>query len=522
MSKPVDIHLLLQQLLELRAAMLEREANMRTRIDELPEHSRESAVNLVHYLAMRTTDLRSIQEQLATLGLSSIGHSERYTLVNLDNIIHLLRLLGARSEHPEVERAGRFSLDYPRGIKRLREHTHRLFGGDFKGTRIMVTLPTESSESPDLLVQLLEAGMHLARINCSHDSPEVWEAMLHQLRQAQQQTGKNCLVYMDLPGPKIRTGAVALGKGTRKKKKKGDKDKKPQKGPAILLREGDTLLLHRGAEPGHRTRYRKDGSIKHVAILGCTLPSIIDDVKPGDRIWFDDGKLGGTVEKTDAEGLHILINHAGPEGSKLRADKGINLPDTLLTLPALTEQDLEILPFAVKHADLVGYSFVRTPQDIRTLRGYLRELGRESMGLILKIENREAFRNLPLLLLEAMASPSYGVMIARGDLAIELGFTRIAEVQEELLWLCDAAHAPIIWATQVLEKLAKEGLASRAEITDAAMSVRAECVMLNKGPYIVQAVRTLTQIDQLMRAHQFKKQGALRPLQVARRFFDEV
>lgn len=517
MSKPVNINALLQQLLELRETMLMREVSLQTKIIQLPEHARESAVNLIHYLAMRTLDLRHIQEQLATLGLSSIGHSERYTLVNLDNIIHLLQLLGAKAAHPDIAATGGFSLDYPRGIQRLRAHTERLFGGDSKGTRIMVTLPSEAANEPELHVQLLNAGMHIARINCSHDNPEVWDAMLRLLRDGCQKTGKSCKVYMDLPGPKLRTGAIAAQKESKKKK---GKKKKNKKGPAMLLREGDTLLLMRDLELGYPARYRKDGTLKHAAAIGCTLPSVFDDVKPGDRIWFDDGKLGGSVEKTDAQGLHILINQAGPEGSKLRADKGINLPDTVLSLPALTEQDIELLPFIAKHADLVGYSFVRTPKDVQTLRAHLHDLGREDLGLILKIENREAFRNLPMLLLESMACQAYGVMIARGDLAIELGFTRIAEVQEELLWLCDAAHAPIIWATQVLEKLAKEGLASRAEITDAAMSVRAECVMLNKGPYIVQAVRTLSQIDELMRAHQFKKQGALRTLQVAKRFFD--
>ena len=117
-----------------------------------------------------------------------------------------------------------------------------------------------------------------------------------------------------------------------------------------------------------------------------------------------------------------------------------------------------------------------------------------------------------------MRHPPVGVMIARGDLAVECGFARLAEVQEEILWLCEAAHIPVIWATQVLDGLAKSGRPSRAEVTDAALAERAECVMLNKGPYIVDAVRALDSILTRMQAHQEKKQSLLRDLDVAGRF----
>ena len=116
------------------------------------------------------------------------------------------------------------------------------------------------------------------------------------------------------------------------------------------------------------------------------------------------------------------------------------------------------------------------------------------------------------MLLAAMRTPCCGVMIARGDLAVECGFERLAEVQEEILWICEAAHVPVIWATQVLETLAKKGMPSRAEITDAAMGERAECVMLNKGPHITEAMRTLHDILRRMQAHQSKKRPLLRAL----------
>ncbi len=163
-----------------------------------------------------------------------------------------------------------------------------------------------------------------------------------------------------------------------------------------------------------------------------------------------------------------------------------------------------------EHADLVG--LVRPAEDVDAIAKRLEELGGEDLGILAKIETVAGFRNLPEILLELMRWPFSGVMIARGDLAVEGGYRRLAEVQEEILWLCEAAHLPVVWATQVLEGMAKTGTPSRAEITDAAMSARAECVMLNKGPFIEDAIRTLDDILRRMREHQRKKQSRLRRL----------
>ena len=152
-----------------------------------------------------------------------------------------------------------------------------------------------------------------------------------------------------------------------------------------------------------------------------------------------------------------------PKGEKLGAEKGINLPETRIDIPALTPDDLEALKFILQHADLVGYSFVRTESDVCELLKRLEEMGGQHLGLILKIETRKGFDNLPKLILAAMRMRSFGVMIARGDLAVECGYQRLAEVQEEILWICEAAHVPVIWATQVLETLAKKGMPSRSE-----------------------------------------------------------
>jgi len=211
----------------------------------------------------------------------------------------------------------------------------------------------------------------------------------------------------------------------------------------------------------------------------------------------------------------VAVTGAGQRGSKLRSDKGINLPDTDIHLPGLTAKDLSDLSFAVTQADMIGLSFVRKPEDVHQLAQRMSELGASRIGIVLKIENRSAFEHLPEILLAGLQSPPLGVMVARGDLAVEIGFERLAEVQEEILWLCEAAHVPVIWATQVLENMAQTGKPSRAEVTDAAMSGRAECVMLNKGPYVVEAVKFLDNVLERMQLHQHKKRSMLRKLSIS-------
>jgi pyruvate kinase len=273
----------------------------------------------------------------------------------------------------------------------------------------------------------------------------------------------------------------------------------------LVVRPGDTIVLTAdlSASPvGEGDRRR----------IGCTLPEVFDRVRVGDPIWFDDGRIGGVVTAVHPGEADVEVRSASPGGTKLRAEKGINLPDTDLGLGALTPDDTEALAFAAAHADLIALSFVQRPEDIELLQRELSARGGSDIGVILKIETKQGFARLPELLLAAMATERVGVMIARGDLAVECGFERLAEVQEEILWLCEAAHVPVIWATQVLDQLARTGQPSRAEITDAAMSERAECVMLNKGPHILEAIAVLDDILRRMSGHQQKKVPLLRQL----------
>ncbi len=284
---------------------------------------------------------------------------------------------------------------------------------------------------------------------------------------------------------------------------------------AIRLYEGDPLMLTEESVPGAPARRTGKGERLRPAHIGCTLPEVFRDARPGERIFFDDGKIEGIIRRVSPKQLRVEITRTGSGGAKLRSDKGINLPDTKLNLAPLADKDMADLRIASEHADMVGLSFLSRPEHVRRLARQLKKHRAAHLGVLLKIENRAAFEQLPRMLLAGLESPPLGVMVARGDLAVEMGFERLAEVQEEILWLCEAAHVPVVWATQVLETMAQTGRPSRAEVTDAAMSGRAECVMLNKGPHVVEAVRFLDDVLRRMQRHQKKKRAMLRKLSIS-------
>lgn len=600
---------IMTQLWALRKAMLQRESGMHAALKHvLPEH-RDSARNLIHYLSLRAVDLRELQEQLAWLGLSSLGRAESHVLASLDKVLGLLHRLTGKAWQD-------LSLQEPLGrvsSRALLAHNTLQLLGDApidRTVRIMVTLPSEAATDVAVARDLVTAGMDIARINCAHDGPEQWVDMANHVRKAAKAAQRNVKILMDLGGPKIRTGDIAPGPAVLKLRPGKDEyghvyrparlgmqamgQQEPMQNvdacigvwedwlrrlkvgssiefadargakrhllvtqctsqgvvaeclrtcyftPETVLhlvhpnhkKKHSSLVCHIEHQPGairlklgDRLHLTRDG-LDHLitanepdsdstvsgARVPCTLPQVIDQVKVGERIWFDDGRIGGVIRQITVQGVEVEITHARDSGEKLVADKGINLPDSQLDLPALTDKDLADLDTVAKVADMVGLSFVQKPEDVAVLRSHLHRLKRADMGLVLKIETLQGFENLPELMLAAMAAKSAGVMIARGDLAVECGFERMAEVQEEILCCAEAAHMPVIWATQVLESMAKTGLPSRAEISDAALGERAECVMLNKGPFITHAIRTLDDILKRMAGHQAKKRPLLRAL----------
>lgn len=273
----------------------------------------------------------------------------------------------------------------------------------------------------------------------------------------------------------------------------------------LFLQIGDTLIVHSENTPGEPAKEDADGVILEPAHIACQQPEVFQYLSSGDAISLNDGKISGVIRSVSDSQLDVEITKAKPTGSRLRGQRGMNFPHSDIQLPGLTSVDKANLEFVTEFADAVSLSFIRKPADVELLLAELDELSADKLGLVVKVETKKGFKNLPKVMLAAMRRYPVAVMIARGDLAVECGWAELAELQEEILWVCEAARIPVMWATQVLEQEAKKGLPSRAEITDAAQSQRADCVMLNKGPHILAAIRTLDSILRRMQTLRFRK-----------------
>jgi pyruvate kinase len=456
----------------------------------LHPQQKRSAHNLLHYLALRNDDLRDLQDELHNAGLSSLASSESHVMRQVQAV---LQRLGEPIPRKDIS-----PVDYPTAGRLLRQRANALFGAKLHPNipHLMVTFDGKLADDYSGVKKLLQAGMNIARINCAHDNPEAWRKMIGHVQKASRATGLPCKIYLDLAGPKIRT--ELLGKGRKKGRMK-------------LLEQERFFLAEAGAD------FNKDEKV-----VGCTLPGVVKDLRPGDRVLFDDGLFEAVVE-TGGELLAVLrVTRISAAKPRLKPEKGINFPDTELSVRCLTDYDKSVLPFAQAHADILGFSFVRSAADVAELQGLLRRDSGKTLPIVLKIETYEAVQNLPSLLLQGMTEPAFGVMIARGDLAVEIGFERLSEIQDEILWLCEAAHVPVIWATQVLETLNKSGIATRSEVTDAAHAAHAECVMLNKGRYLLTVLATLQDILHRSGGHHVKKRYIFRTLKIAERFWGGV
>jgi pyruvate kinase len=608
MANEIDIDVLIEQL----DMILDRAEELETRFAEalaqVDPRFYESARNLVHYVAMRHVDFREIQEELGYLGLSSLGRAEKNVMSSIRTVKNALQKITTGQDY-DIDEGHR---DLEESSHRLDMHINDILGADADGRDvcIMVTLSVEAAKDFQLVKGLITSGMNIARINCAHDDESVWLRMIENIHRAKKETGRDCKIFMDLAGPKIRTGDLRPSRGVlrirpkrnsqgrvisprqvcfvpenarwipkkcvvipvssecieyaeigdivrfkdaRGKKRKMEVVRKNEKGlrllcyknsyiasetplriergaldetaefrigklpplkEPLLLNEGDTLILHSESTAGEPAVFDTAGATVEHAHIACRQPEVFKFISAGDPISLNDGKIQGIVTSANDQELVIEITHAKTSGSRLRADKGINFPKSDIELLGLTETDRSNLEFVVNHADAVSLSFVRKPTDVIALHNELKKYSSEHLGIIIKIETVKAFNDLPRLLLTAMRHYPTGVMIARGDLAVECGWERLAEIQEEILWMCEAAQVPVIWATEVLDQETKKGRPSRAEITDAAMSQRADCVMLNKGPHILAAIHMLDDILRRMQDHQQKKSPKLRKLSI--------
>jgi pyruvate kinase len=593
-KKKKKLEVMLEQLERIIERALLAEGAYKKQLKKVHPHFLQSAKNLIYYRAMRARDIRSLQKKLGWLGFSRLAKAESHVMSSL----FITRSILTAMTNDDPLTLQQAPLKIKDGNKKVKTNASALLGQQAIGrrTRIMVTLPTHAANNYQMVEQMILAGMNCARINCAHDGPEIWAQMASNVRKASAELDMECLVAMDLGGPKIRTGSLAPGPKVRKlrppKNRRGEivkpleawispsppaddslshipvfpeytnllepgrrmffrdarnkkrelevisveedgavaqlhrtayietgmklyLDKKghnaicvadlPAQEASIILHTGEKLILHKPGKAGQPAVYSADGELEEPAHIACTAEEIIGQVKVGDPILFDDGQIKAEVAELHPDHIVVEVVYTKEGGGKLRADKGINLPYSELSIRGLTEKDKKDLPYVVEYADIVNLSFVNTARDVLDLLDVLDKLGaKEKMGIILKIETQQGFDNLLDILLTAMQTYPVGVMIARGDLAIESGWENIGRVQEEILSLCQAAHIPDIWATQVLENLAKLGIPSRAEITDAVMAQRAECVMLNKGGYILEAIRLLDTILRDMEPYQDK------------------
>ena len=599
------------QIEEIIKKALSLELEYKNVIFEVHPAYRQSALNLLHYLALRNFDIDELQILLKNIGLPDLSNIEGHVMKSL---LMIKTIISALNGEPLVEkRKGIISIK--KGEKLLNKNTKQLFGYKSKKrkTRIMVTLPTNAAEDYGLVNRLIDLGMNSARINCAHDDPETWEKMIKNIKRANKALKKNCKIMMDLAGPKLRTGTMQpgppvihiqperdkLGKVTkparvwiappenpppddsangvipvsqqflqkikrrsiirftdsRGKKCKIVIVKKQGNGKwglcsdsafittgtelnisklnasgfeknyvgellsveqFITLYVGDRLILHRKPIPGEPSKHDENGTLISNAHVSCTLPKIFQDIKKGEAVFLNDGKIEAIIENANNDSLDLKITYAKDMGSKLRADKGVNFPESKLKISGLTTKDKLDMTFVAKHADTVNLSFVNKSDDVELYFKEIKKYNRRP-GLILKIETQKGFKNLPDILLTAMKTYPVGVMIARGDLAIETGWKNFASIQEEIIRFSEAAYVPVVWATQVLDNLAKKGVPTRSEITDTAMAQRAECVMLNKGIYIEKTIKTLDKILRRMQKFQNKKQAMLPRLEDAER-----
>lgn len=448
-----------------------------------------SAQNLAAYLALRHHDLRGLQRSLMALGLSSLGRLEGRVLPTLESVRAALASLANLPRPAAPDEATFFA-----GETLLNARSSELFGPCASGRAValLVTCPSEAADDPAFMNALADHGIEAIRINCAHDDVAQWRRMIDHAQGAGIRTGRPMKIFMDLAGPKVRTGKVH--------KRHGEKRVMRDDRIAVVMPGGLDDPLARSAE----------------FAVECAIPEAISAVRIGHRLFIDDGKIAAVIEQVEPSLFVARVTRSHEDGVKLKPEKGLNFPDTHLAIPALTAKDIDDLAFVAHHADAIGYSFVQSPDDVALLQEAIarhRPDDWQTIALMLKIETTKAVSNLPDIVVRAGARQPVAIMIARGDLAMEIGFPRLAEMQEEILWIGEAAQVPVIWATQVLEGFVKTGLPSRGEMTDAAMAARAECVMLNKGPYLLDAITTLKALLGRMDDHVHKKTPQLRRLQ---------
>ncbi len=328
-----------------------------------------------------------------------------------------------------------------------------------RNTKIVCTIGP-ASETVETLTSLIDAGMNVARLNFSHGDSDEHGARILNIRQAAEKTGKTVAILLDTKGPEIRTGTLKNGE--------------------VELKAGQDLLVSMEEVVGDETK------------ISVTYPRLVDDVKVGSKILLDDGLFELEVTKVKDKQLHTRVLNSGT----LKNKKGVNVPNVSVNLPGITDKDARDIEFGIHQGvDFIAASFVRRASDVLEIREILERHNAEHIQIIPKIENQEGVDNINEIL-----AVSDGLMVARGDLGVEIPAEEVPLVQKELIRKCNDKGKPVITATQMLDSMQRNPRPTRAEASDVANAIfdGTDAIMLSgetaAGLYPVEAVQTMHKI----------------------------
>ncbi|MFS0561057.1 pyruvate kinase [Terribacillus sp. 179-K 1B1 HS] len=328
-------------------------------------------------------------------------------------------------------------------------------------TKIVCTIGP-ASESVETLVQLIEAGMNVARLNFSHGDFEEHGARIKNIREASKRTGKTVAILLDTKGPEIRTGILQDGEAN--------------------IEKGDEIFVSMNEMEGSKERF------------SVTYPGLINDVHVGSKFLLDDGLI--ELEVLDIDKANNEIKTKALNSGLLKNKKGVNVPGVSVNLPGITDKDASDIEFGIGQGiDFIAASFVRRPSDVLEIRELLEKHEAGHIQIIPKIENQEGFDNL-----DAILQVSDGLMVARGDLGVEIPAEDVPLAQKEMIKRCNIAGKPVITATQMLDSMQRNPRPTRAEASDVANAIfdGTDAIMLSgetaAGNYPVEAVRTMNNI----------------------------
>ena len=331
----------------------------------------------------------------------------------------------------------------------------------------MICTVGPASESEEILEQIIKAGMNASRHNFSHGDHEEHRGRIEKVRAIAKKLNKQIAIVLDTKGPEIRTGKFEPNK--------------------VELQMGTEFTIYAGGDVvGDTTK------------CSVTYEGLAKDVKPGNTILIDDGLVGLTVKEIEGNAIKCVVNNTGLVGTH----KGVNVPGVSIKLPALTAKDEADLKFGCEMGvSAVAASFIRKADDVLAIRKLLNENGGENILIISKIENQEGVDNI-----DAILEASDGIMVARGDLGVEIPIENVPGVQKMIIQKCNAAGKPVVTATQMLDSMMRNPRPTRAEVSDVANAIYdgTDAIMLSgesaNGTYPVEAVQTMARIAETTEA----------------------